>query len=210
MRRLLEEHFKMRGTGDIWKSIIGSDGIKRSYKQQRLRRLITVFGKITITRMGYSHPGESSLFPLDAILNLPDDIYSYGIRKAIAFEVSKNSFSSVIDSIKRSTGVNVHNRQVEILSQKAAQDFDEYYEQICTLNQLDEAQKLPLLVLTIDSKGIVVLQADLREATRKQGELCQKKLNKRLSKFDAKNRKRMASVASVYQIEKWVRTPSFS
>ena len=88
-------------------------------KQQRLRRLITVFGKITITRMGYSHPGESSLFPLDAILNLPDDIYSYGIRKAIAFEVSKNSFSEVIDSIKRSTGVNVHNRQVEILSQKA-------------------------------------------------------------------------------------------
>ena len=91
-----------------------------------------------------------------------------------------------------------------------SQDFDEYYEQICTLNQLDEAQKLPLLVLTIDSKGIVVRKQDLREATRKQGELCQKKLNKRLSKGEKKNRKRMASVASVYQIEKWVRTPSFS
>ncbi|EDN65333.1 hypothetical protein BGP_6409 [Beggiatoa sp. PS] len=85
MRRLLEEHLKMRGVGDLWQSIIGSDGSKRSYKQLRRRKLITIFGKITITRMGYSNPGESSLFPFDAILNLPVDIYSHGIRKAIAF-----------------------------------------------------------------------------------------------------------------------------
>jgi len=132
MRRLLEEHLKMRGVGDLWQSIIGSDGIKRSYKQLRRRKLITIFGKITITRMGYSNPGESSLFPFDGILNLPVDIYSHGIRKAIAFEVSKNSFSEAVDSIKRYTGVKVHKRQAEILSQKAAQDFDEYYEQMCT------------------------------------------------------------------------------
>jgi len=207
MRRLLEEHLKMRGFGDVGKSIIGSDGIKRSYKQLRPRKLITIFGKITITRMGYSYPGESSLFPLDAILNLPIDIYSHGIRKAVAFEVSKNSFSEAIDSIKRFTGVNVHKRQAEVLSQKAAQDFDEYYEQMCTSFQLEEAKKLPLLVLTTDRKGIVVRKADLTFAPRKQSERSQKKLNKRLSKFDPKNRKRMASVASVYQIERWVRTP---
>lgn len=207
MRRLLEEHLKMRGPGDIWKSIIGSDGIKRSYKQLRPRRLITVFGKIIIKRMGYSHPGKSSLFPLDAVLNLPVDIYSHGLRKAIAFEVSRNSFSEAVDSIKRSTGVNVHKRQAEMLSQKAAQDFDEYYEQMCSSIQLDDAKNLPLLVLTTDSKGIVVRKQDLKEATRKQSECSQNKLNKRLSKGEKKNRKRMASVASVYQIEKWVRTP---
>ena len=207
MRRLLEEHLKMRGPGDIWKSIIGSDGIKRSYKQLRLRRLITIFGKITIKRMGYSNPGESSLFPLDAILNFPVDIYSHGIRKAIAFEVSKNSFSEAVDSIKQTTEVNVHKRQAEVLSKKAAQDFDDYYEQMCTSLQLDEAKNLPLLVLTTDSKGIVVRKQDLREATRKKSERDQKKLTKRRSKFDTKNRKRMASVASIYQIEKWVRTP---
>lgn len=53
-----------------------------------------------------------------------------------------------IDSIKRSTGTKVQSIQIEVLSQKAAQDFDEYYEQMCTLGQLNEAQKLPLLVLT--------------------------------------------------------------
>lgn len=130
-----------------------------------------------------------------------------GKDKAIAFEVSTNSFSEVIDSIKRSTGTKVQSIQIEVLSQKAAQDFDEYYEQMFTLGQIDDAQKLPLLVLTIVSPGIVVRKQDLREATRKQGELCQKKLNKRLSKGEKKNRKRMASVASVLRIEKWRQTP---
>jgi len=41
--------------------------------------------------MGYAYPGKSSLFPLDAIYHLPVDIYSLGLRSAMAFEVSKNS-----------------------------------------------------------------------------------------------------------------------
>jgi len=53
--------------------------------------------------MGYSRPGASSLFPLDAVLNLPVDIYSHGHRSAIAFEVSKSSFSEAAESIKRYT-----------------------------------------------------------------------------------------------------------
>lgn len=207
MRRLLEEHFGFRGDGDKWKSIIGSDGIERSYKQLRPRKLMTVFGKITIKRMGYSRPGENSLFPLDAVLNLPADIYSHGLRKAIAFEVSKNSFSETIKSVEQYTGVKIPKRQAEALSQKAAQDFDEYYEQKCASIQLEEAKKLPLLVLTTDSKGIVVRKADLRKETRNKAEQCQNKLNHRMSKGEKKNRKRMATIASVYQIEAFIRTP---
>jgi len=208
MRQLLEEHLLIRGYGDIWKSIVGYDGIERNYKQLRQRRLITVFGKVMIKRMGYSYPGKHSLFPLDAILNLPEDIYSHGLRKTMAFEVSKSSFSEAADSIKRYIDIKVPSIQVEILSQKAAQDFDEYYEQICTPARLEEAKKLPLLILTTDGKGIVVRKQDLRESTREKAEQSNnKKLNKRLSKGEKKNRKRMATVASVYQIEKFVRTP---
>ena len=88
----------------------------------------------------------------------------------MAYEVSKSSFSEAADSIKRYTDVKVPKRQVEILSQKAAQDFDEYYEQICTPVRLEEAKKLPLLILTTDSKGIVVRKSDLREGTREKAE----------------------------------------
>jgi len=107
-----------------------------------------------------------------------------------------------VDSIKWSTGVKVQSIPAEVLSQKAAQDFDDDSEQMCTSIQLDDAKNLPLLILTTVSPGIVVRKPDLREATRKPSERGQNKLNKRLSKFDAKNRKRMASVASVLKNRK--------
>jgi len=44
MRRLLEEHLLVRGDGDIWKSIVGYDGIELRSKQLRQRSLITIFG----------------------------------------------------------------------------------------------------------------------------------------------------------------------
>ena len=69
---------------------------------------------------------------------------------------------------------------------------------------------MPLLVLTTDGKGIVVRKADLTEATRKQSERNPNKLKNRLSSVEKKNRSLLASVASVYQIEKWVRTQSVS
>jgi hypothetical protein len=70
------------------------------------------------------------------------------------------------------------------------------------------AKKLPRLILTTSVQGIVVRKQDLRKSTFDAAEQSNnKKLNKRLSKFDAKNRKRMATGAKVYQIEKFVRTP---
>ncbi|QTA87281.1 Uncharacterized protein dnm_033110 [Desulfonema magnum] len=172
----------------------------------RERTVMTVFGKVRIKRTGYSRPGKSSLFPLDAVLNLPEGIHSYGIRKALALEVSKSSFSEATDSIRRQTGVRMHKRQAEHLSRKAVRCFDEYYEQTCSLLP-GEAEKLPLLILTTDGKGIVVRKEDLREETRKKAENARRKLNKRISKGEKKNRKRMATVASVYHMERFVRSP---
>ena len=85
--------------------------------------------------MGYSCPGKNSIFPLDAILNLPADIDSIGLRKAIAIEVSKSSFSEATESIKRYTGIKIYKRQAETLCQYASQDFNEYYEQKCSSSQ---------------------------------------------------------------------------
>jgi len=207
MRRLMEDHLRIRGREDKkWKSVVGSDGIRRSYKQIRERSIITVFGKVRIKRTGYSSPGESSLFPLDGALNLPRGTYSYGIGKLLALEVSESSFSEAADSVRRQSGVRIHKRQAESLSRKAVCDFDDYHEQTCRLRS-EEVKKPPLLILTADGKGIVVRKEDLRDQTRKKAENARKKLNKRISKGEKRNRKRMATVASVYHIEKFVRTP---
>ena len=65
---------------------------------------------------------------------------------------------------------------------------------------------LALLVLSADAKGIVMRHADLREATKKAAEKSEHKMKRRLSKGEKRNRKRMATVATVYTIAAWPRT----
>lgn len=63
------------------------------------------------------------------------------------------------------------------------------------------------LILTVDGKGVVMRPEALREQTRKALQQEQTKLKTRLSKGEKRNRKRMATVAVVYDIERNVRHP---
>jgi len=62
------------------------------------------------------------------------------------------------------------------------------------------------LILSTDGKGIVMRQEALREVTRKAAETKHHKLEKRLSRGEKANRKRMSTVASVYDVERHVRS----
>jgi hypothetical protein len=55
-----------------------------------------------------------------------------------------------------------------------------------------------IVVISADGKGIVVRTEDLRADTQKRARETSKKLNKRLTKGEKRNSKRMATVASVY------------
>ena len=60
----------------------------------------------------------------------------------------------------------------------------------------------------MDAKGIVMRKEDLREQTRRAAEKNCHKQNKHLSKGEKRNRKRMATVASVYSVAPYPRTPT--
>jgi hypothetical protein len=60
--------------------------------------------------------------------------------------------------------------------------------------------------MSVDGKGVVMRQQDLREATRKAAEASKRKLKTRLSRGEKRNRKRMATVASVYEVDPYWRT----
>lgn len=207
LRRLFEEHIKLRGHCAAGASITGSDGIIRTHKRLRKRTLISVFGEVEIERIGYSARGESSLFLKDALLNLPMDSYSHGIKRLIAKEAAKNSFDEAIDTVKEMTGVLIPKRQAEIIVKKVVDDFDQFY----TNQSLSESEHtvnvLPIVVLTTDGKGIVMRREDLREITKKKAEASEHKFKKRMSRGEKANAKRMSTVASVYSIAKFVRTP---
>ena len=61
--------------------------------------------------------------------------------------------------------------------------------------------------MSVDGKGVVMRMLDLREQTRKAAMKRKHKMGARLSKGEKKNAKRMATVATVYTIEPFIRKP---
>jgi hypothetical protein len=165
LRRLFEEHLKLRGNGNVGDAVQGSDDLERSYKRESDRSLKSVFGEVSIERMGYGAPGNSSLYPKDLDLNLPKEIYSHGIRRLMSLHASKGSFDEAIAAVKESTGVEVPKRQAISLVKAAAQDFESFYVQ----NELGKPPtRGEFVVLTMDGKGIVMRKESLTEDTQKR------------------------------------------
>ena len=69
------------------------------------------------------------------------------------------------------------------------------------------ASKDELLVLTSDGKGIVMHSEDLREATAQAASKSSSTRKTRLSPGQKRQRKRMATVASVYSVPRYSRRP---
>jgi hypothetical protein len=137
------------------------------------------------------------------LLNLPTEKHSHGLRKLAAIEASRGSYESASQAIERQTGERVDKLQLEQLVARAAVDFDAYYRvasrQPCAVDAV--------LVISCDGKGIVMRSDALREATRRAAAQSEHKLAVRLSKGEKANRKRMATVGCVYDIDPVVHTP---
>lgn len=210
-RLLLQQHCDLRADAERrLPRVRGADGEQRQRARSRERQLGSMFGSVTVLRLAYEAPGVSSLHPLDAGLNLPPGHYSYGVHRLVAEQAAKSSFDEVVLEVGKWTGATVHKRQVEELAQAAAQDFEAFYAQrrleVAGPGAASDAPRLKqVLVITSDAKGIVVRPEDLREATRRAAAQQQHKLQKRLTRGEKRNRKRMAQVAATYTIEPFVR-----
>ncbi len=203
-RRLLQEHLDLRTKAERrLGEVRNAEGSKQRRVRLLSRELGSVFGPVRVWRLGYQADGAPCLCPLDAGLNLPPELYSYGVRRLVALHASRSSFDEVVEELQSVTGANVCKRQAEELTRAAAKDFEAFYNERCP--DTTAATSQALLVLTVDGKGIVVRKEDLREATRRAAERSSPKLEKRLAKGEKRNRKRMAEVAAVYLVEPFER-----
>lgn len=206
MRVLLEEHIRRRGAENCQGAVAGNDGATRTQKRLHERALETIFGTITVERSGYGLKGDQSLHPLDASLNLPENRYSFEVQRRISLEAAKGSFDETVEFVTNNTGAHVPKRQVEEIVERAAEDFDAFYEKRQQSVKPDQGSG-SVMVLSVDGKGIVMRPQDLRPQTRKAAELRTPKMKQRLSKGEKKNAKRMATVATVYTIAPHKRSP---
>jgi hypothetical protein len=207
LRRLYQGHLDARGLGATTTPVAGADGVARTHARISDRALVTIFGSVRVARMGYGQRGVESLYPRDAELNVPPEIYSHGVRRHVAEEVARGSFDEAVEAIGRTTGAEIAKRQVEQLAPRAAADFDAFYDARASATPAEADKTAPILVLTTDGKGVVMRPEALREATRKAAGKRERKLRKRLTKGEKTATRRMATVASVYTIEPFYRTP---
>lgn len=207
IRQLLQDHLDYRGTGEVRSDVLGARDVRRPHARLRERKLETIFGTVTVTRTGYSAHDAETLFPRDAELNLPPELYSHGVQRRAADEVIKTSFDQAVAALASTTGAEVPKRQLEELAGRAAEDFDAFYEGRSAESVREAAKTSEILALQTDGKGIAMRTADLREATRKAAAERTHKLEKRLSRGEKRNTKRMAQVAAVYTIAANVRRP---
>jgi hypothetical protein len=164
---------------------------------------MTIFGEVTVSRIGYSARSATSIFPMDGELNLPNDQYSHGLRRLAAEEIALKSYDEVVAGVQRTTAGKIPKLQAEKLVAGMAMDFEEFYDS----NQAATAERTTdPLILTFDGKGIVMRHESLRAQTKKAAERDEHKLETRLSKGEKANRKRMATVAAVYDVERHVRS----
>lgn len=202
-RRMLQAHLDLRAARERRVDVRGADGVRRTTQRQWRRRLLTIVGMVEVKRWAYEAKGVEPLLPADAALNLPDDMYSFGVRRLVAEEASKVSFDEVVVQTRKILGVAVPKRQVEELTVRAARDFTAFY----ATRAVKVEDTAALLVFGFNGKGVVVRREDLREGTRKAAEKSKHKLETRLTKGEKRNRKRKAQVATIYTVDPWVRTP---
>jgi hypothetical protein len=206
LRLAFQGHLDLRGAREREArplSVTGTDGYERSRLRDSSRQVQVVFGEVTVTRTAYSYPAIPVLFPLEAALNLPPDSYSLTLRSRVAELALGGSYERAVDLLERNVGAKIAKRQAEEITIRSATDFDDFY-----ASRAGNAPKgtQDLLVLTFDGKGVIMRHDALRDATRRAAEKEAHKLSTRLSPGEKSNRKRVAEVASVYSVPRWVRT----
>ena len=191
-RLLLQAHLQQRGTGDVGTALrVPHPAGEVLYTHRRLstRCLQTVFGPVQVVRMGYSRVGAPSIYPLDQSLVLPARSFSYELQRRLVKAAVQNPFHEAVEALAEQ-GASVSKRSLEEILRDAAQDFDAFYQE-CS----PEPATGSILIAAVDGKGIPIVKpvASLPRV--------------RLTKGQKANRKRMATVATVFTRAPWVRTP---
>jgi hypothetical protein len=198
LRLLLQDHFDLRALREVrLEQVCDADGLAhRAAEHGHERSLASIVGTVTVGRIAYRRRGEENLYPVDAVLNLPAELHSHGLRELAAIESTRGSFEEAKEAIQRSTGAKVRHRQVEQLARASSVDFDAFYRQ----QPRPEPKEGDVVVISADGKGVAMRSADLRPATARAQAEAQPKLKTRRSKGE-KPCKRIAEVAAVYTVK---------
>jgi len=206
---LFQDHLDLRSSREQrLDGVADGEGVeRRAVERDHQRPLASVFGEVTVNRLAYRQRGEQNLYVADGALNVPEERASHGVRRLAAIEAAAGSFEHATGQVRERTGLALGKRQVEELAVRAAVDFERFYAERVSATDEQHGEQ-DVLVLSADGKGIVMRAEALRQATARAAQRASPKLKARLSKGEKANRKRIAEVGAVYEIEPAPRTPA--
>lgn len=193
---LLSTFIEIQGTGDVGPELTLPDGTQLARQPEiHERQYATIFGEFTIKRTAYSQgTNQKMVMPLDARLQLPESKFSHLLQswdQMIATEQPYGQVSRVMETIFE---VAQHVDSLERMSRGMSDDAESY---CWTRPAPPAAEEGEILVESADGKGVPIRHpADTKPIEDHQP--------RRGPKPD---RKRMATVGSVYSVDRFVRTP---
>lgn len=155
-----------------------------------------------VIRCAWRRPGAGNFCPADAALSLPACRPSYALARLAELEAARGSFEAAYAAVTRRCGPVIGKRQIEQAVVRAAGTLQLFYSARVPL----PCTASTLLVISADAKGIVMQPGALRPATAKAA-AWQGRMRTRLTAGEKPNRKRMATLACVYDAEPAPRRP---
>jgi hypothetical protein len=204
--------------------VTGADGVtRRRAERGHDRPVVTRLGEVVVRRIAYRSGvrGAGSLFPRDAVLNLPPCGYSWDLQRLAEMFCRSVAYEQGHEFVLAATGVSIGKRQLEQIIIAAATDAERFYQDRLQ-DQQDPAgdpdllqdpeqglgleQGLPPLALSADGKGVAMLP----EARRRRARAPEQRVRtfeKRAGTGEKKGCKRMAETGAVFDVVPEPRTP---
>jgi hypothetical protein len=206
--------------------VTGEDGVSRTRAERgHDRPVVTRLGEVVVRRIAYRSgiKGAGSLFPRDAVLNLPPLGYSWGLQRLAEMFCRSVSYEQAHEFVLAATGVSIGKRQLEQIIIAAAADAERFYQdqnrdQAAAPGageqdrdrdrdrEQEQEQGLPPLAISGDGKGVAMLPEARRRRT-KAPEQRVRTFEKRAGTGEKKGCKRMAETGAVFDVLPEPRTP---
>jgi len=197
-RLLLQAHMDCRGDGDAGPAVrvcrpdCSAGGELYTHRRMHARTILSIFGKVVVRRIGYGTKGASSIHPLDESLQLPARMYSYEVQRRLVKKAVQGPFDEAVEALAEGTGTGIPKRSAEEILIDASIDFDSFY---ARRQETGRGHSSPILVGSVDCKGIPMVKAELAVKTARRG------------KGQKAQKKKMATVAVVFTQAPRMRTP---
>jgi hypothetical protein len=186
--------------------VTGEDGVERARAEPgHGRPVVTLLGEVRVRRIGYRSGvrGVLSLFPRDAVLNLPPLGYSWALQRLAEMFCRSVSYEQGHEFVLAATGVSVGKRQLEQIVAAAAADAERFCQDRDQAAAVPAAggpgPGLPPLALSADGKGVAMLPDARRRRTRAPGQRV-RTFEKRAGTGEKKGCKRMAETGAVFDV----------